>query len=116
MIDYSGIHHQDFSYLSKGSKISGKLVFSGLTRISSQVEGEIQTLDDASLIIELDGKIKGDITCQNLEVYGQVDGTILSSGKVILYPSAFVKGQITTQSLVIHPGAQVEIRGHTKEA
>lgn len=115
MIDYSSIQQTPFSFLSKGTAINGKISLDGPTRLSSHIDGEIHCKGQMQLVIEIEGRVKGTIQCHDLDVYGQVDGTIISNGKVTLYPTAKILGQIEARSLVIHPGASVEMTGHTKE-
>ena len=108
------ISNQNFTLLGKGSKIKGSFIFSGLTRLNSEMEGDIVmgTLDDLS--IEKDAVVKGNVKCHNLIIYGVFEGNILASGKVCIYPCAQLNGKINANQIEIHPGALVEFEGHTE--
>lgn len=115
MHDYSNIQQSTFSYLAQEMKITGRVVMKGPCRISAMIDGEIQSLDKGLIVLEMKGKVSGNIRCADIEIYGSVEGDIHSTGKVILYSTAKLKGKIQAQSMVIHPGAYVEMTGHTQE-
>ncbi len=103
----------DFSFLGKGSKINGVFHLVGATHLASDLEGELHIDDDSNLCIEASGRFKGTINCHNIEIYGQVEGELKATGKVIVYPPATFKGSISAETLVIYPGAEVNMEGHT---
>jgi len=115
MHDYSNIQQSHFSYLAHEMKIIGRIILKGPCRLSAVIEGEIQSLDKGLIVIEMKGRVTGNIRCADIEIYGTVEGDIHSSGKVILYSTAKLIGKIQAQSMVIHPGANVEMTGHTTE-
>ncbi len=115
MAEYIDIKQQDFTFFGKGSEINGKLNLKGTTRLSSMIEGEITMIDSSDLTIETEGQFLGTINCHNIEIYGRFSGKINSTGKVTIYPSAFVKGELIARSLNVGPGASVNIDGHTLE-
>lgn len=109
------IKNQDFSFLGKGSTLCGEFVLGGTTHLQSKVEGKITMSNDSNLVIEFDAVVKGELNGSNIEIYGQFEGNINSTGKVIIYPPAKVRGNIQAKSLEIHPGAQVNFDAHTLE-
>lgn len=113
METYIDIPGQKFSLFGQGSRMSGTFKLLGHTRLWSHIEGEIQMQDDSDLCIESEGRVEGTIVCGNLEIYGEVKGEIRSSGKLVIYPTARVQGQIQAANMVIHPGALVNMDGHT---
>ncbi|MEC8624278.1 MAG: polymer-forming cytoskeletal protein [Bdellovibrionota bacterium] len=113
MADYINLKEQDFSFFGRGSKLNGRFHLSGSTHVSSLIEGEIIMENNADLIIEKNGAITGEVTCNNIEIYGNYEGTIRASGKVTLYPSAEVKGRVEAMELRIYPGAVLNMDGHT---
>jgi cytoskeletal protein CcmA (bactofilin family) len=116
MHDYSNIQQSTFSYLAYEMTITGRVVVKGPCRISATIDGEIQSLDKGLIVLEMKGKIIGNIRCADIEIYGTVQGDIHSTGKVILYSTAKLHGKLQAQSIVIHPGAFIEMTGHTQEA
>jgi len=108
-----GPESQKFSLFGKGSKIKGTFYLKGLTRLSSNVEGEIIMEDNEDLSIEREGVVKGLIKCTNLAIYGRFEGEIEARGKVTIYPSATFSGKVNASSINIHPGAKINMEGHT---
>ena len=113
MADYIDLKEQDFSFFGRGSRLNGLFHLSGSTHVSSLIEGEIIMENNADLIIEKNGAVTGEVTCNNIEIYGNFEGMIKASGKVTLYPSAKVKGRVEATELRIYPGAVLNIDGHT---
>ncbi len=113
MADYIDLKEQDFSFFGRGSRLNGRFHLSGSTHVSSLIEGEIIMENNADLIIEKNGAVTGEVTCNNIEIYGNFEGMIKASGKVTLYPSAKVKGRVEATELRIYPGAVLNIDGHT---
>ena len=108
-----GPESQKFSLFGKGSKIKGTFYLKGVTRLSSNVEGEIIMEDDEDLSIEREGEVKGLIKCFNLNIYGKFEGEVEAKGKITIYPSATFAGKINAGSISIHPGARINMEGHT---
>ncbi len=52
-----------------------------------------------------DGKIEGDITCQNADIEGTLNGTINVKELLTLKTTAKLQGDISTGKLSIEPGA-----------
>ena len=113
MADYINLKEQDFSFFGGGSRLNGCFHLSGSTHVSSHIEGEIIMENNADLIIEKNGAVTGEVSCNNIEIYGTFEGIIKASGKVTLYPSAEVKGRVEATELRIYPGAVLNMDGHT---
>lgn len=107
------IREQNFSFFGKGSKLNGTFHLKGQTFIACSIEGDVYLDDDSELTIEKTGSISGQLHVHNLKVYGRIEGSIRSSGKVILYPGSSVEGEITAENLVIQPGAIANFKAHT---
>lgn len=104
---------QDFTFVGHETHIQGNMIFRGDAKIAGSLKGEIHA-EEAPLSIEPTGKFEGTIYCHDLEVYGEVQGDIHSSGKVTLYPSSTFKGQMQASTLVIHPGSCVNMNAKTE--
>jgi len=104
---------KNYTLLAQDSTLEGVFHMQGQTHISGNIKGELFMKEASPLTIELKGKIDGLIQCQDLEIYGQVDGEIKATGKVTLYASAKVNGQILAENLKIYPGAVLNIVGKT---
>ncbi len=107
------IKHQEFTHIGQNSKLKGEFEFKGKTQIEGEVHGTIRMLHISSLILGIDSRIVGKIYCHDLEIYGSIEAEIEASGKVIIYPSAQVVGNLKAKSLEVLPGAEVNMTGHT---
>lgn len=116
MSEFINIKNQDYSFLGQGSTISGKFKLKGTTHLASRLDGELSMEDSSDLIIETAGKFEGNINCHNLEIYGTFKGNLNSTGKLTVYPPAFVEGEIQAANIVIHPGATINMNGHTVDS
>jgi len=115
MKDSLEVKTKNFSFLGKKNFLKGEFHFSGNTRISSQLEGELFIGQDGALFLEQDAVFKGNIHCHNVHIFGSFEGQIESQGKVIIHSSAMVSGQIRADQIAIYPGAVVNIDGTTPE-
>ncbi len=96
------------AYLDSGSKISGKLLFEGATRIDGQVDGEITAKE--SLVIGESAVVTAQIKASAIIVAGKVSGDIIATQRLEIRPSARVIGNLTSPVLIVHEGAMFE--GH----
>jgi cytoskeletal protein CcmA (bactofilin family) len=96
------------AYLDSGSKISGKLLFEGPTRIDGQVDGEIAAKEN--LIIGESAVVTAQIKANAIIVAGKVSGDIIATQRLEIRPSARVIGNLTSPILIVHEGAMFE--GH----
>lgn len=112
MTDYIKLKDLDFTFFGKGAKMTGSFHLHGPTHLSSIMEGELFMQENTNLCIEKNGRFKGTIHCHNIEIYGKFEGILESTGKITIYPSAFVKGKISSKDLIVYPGAILNIDGH----
>ncbi|MBL6991655.1 MAG: polymer-forming cytoskeletal protein [Bacteriovoracaceae bacterium] len=108
------ILNQEFTYFGKDCRLNGIFHLTGKSFISGKVEGQLYIENDADLYIETTGTFEGMINCHNIEIYGHFHGDLNATGRITIYPSAHLKGKIRGQQITIHPGANVNIEGHTK--
>ena len=104
---------KNYTLLAQDSSLEGVFHLQGQTYISGEVKGDVFMKEDSPLTINLKGKVNGLIQCHDLEVFGQINGEIKSSGKVTLYASAKVSGQVLAENLKIYPGAILNVVGKT---
>lgn len=115
MSEYIQLRQQDFSFMGKNSKINGELYMKGTTHIACQVEGNIYMQENSELTLDHESVIKGEVHCHNLEVHGDVQGQIISTGLVTFHPTSHFSGKVSAQRLIIKPGADLNMDGHTLE-
>jgi cytoskeletal protein CcmA (bactofilin family) len=89
--------------LGPGCLFEGNLTIpEGLTRIDGEVIGNIK--GNGSLIIGERGSVKGDLSVENVVVYGKVHGNIRARSLEIR-ASGRVDGDVQVQELMVEKGA-----------
>jgi cytoskeletal protein CcmA (bactofilin family) len=92
--------------LCEDSEVSGKLSFSGPTRIDGRLRGDVRGTD--LLVIGESGHVHGTIRASTLVVLGRVDGDIVGADRVEIGPRGAFNGNIETRALVVHDGGQLD--------
>lgn len=104
-----------YNILGANSKLTGDIILSGDSIITSFIEGSVEVTGDGKLVLERGSFIKGKIKAVDLEIFGQVEGDIECSGLVSIRSSAQVTGSIKSSRLVIYPGAIVEMTADSQD-
>ncbi len=91
--------------IAHGVRLDGDLVAEGDLIIEGEVHGTIKTQGD--LRIGEQALVEADIEAGNALVSGTIRGNFLVHGKLELMPSSSMTGDVTTEVLVIGPGAKV---------
>ncbi len=94
------------SLIGENIKIIGKIEGQGNLRIDGIIEGDIDYKGD--VIIGEEGKVNGDIVCNNISLAGTVNGNITSSAKLVLLPTGKLTGDIEIANFVVHESAFFE--------
>ena len=89
--------------ITVGTSIKGDIQANGDFRMDGILEGNI-TLT-GKLVIGEQGRILGDVVCQNANVLGTIDGNLSVKEFLTLYATSRVKGDIVANKLAIEPGA-----------
>lgn len=110
------IENQEFTYIGKATSLNGKFEFNGSTHLQGYLSGDIVVGNNSKLVLEISSKTLAHIKCVDLDIYGEFEGEIRSSGRVTIYPTAIVEGVIISKAIEILPGATVNINGHTEES
>ena len=103
-------HHIAFTNeIGAGSKVLGNIEGNGNIRLAGQFVGDITEAADskATLFIDKDGVLTGELIYSNLIVAGAVKGSITVYEKMTVYPTAVIEGNIRYKVLDIHPDARV---------
>jgi cytoskeletal protein CcmA (bactofilin family) len=107
------LESQTHTYIGENTSLSGEFHFQGYTLVGGELDGEVHIHNESPLVIESTGKVKGIIYCQNLKVYGQVEGQIKAKGKITFYPSSQFSGQVEAADLNILPGSKINMEART---
>ena len=100
--------NQVSGFLDKGTNVTGELEFAGTLRIDGNFHGSISTGD--SLIIGEHAIVHADIRVGDIEVHGQIFGTIIAKRRVEISASGRVRGDILTPVLSMTPGGMLDGR------
>lgn len=103
--------------IGKSFVIKGEVSCEGDLYIDGQVEGRVDPKGNR-LTIGPAGRLKANVTARAVVVQGKLEGNIQASERVDIRESAFVVGDITTQSISIEEGAHIkgsiEVHGESK--
>ncbi|MEX0797901.1 MAG: polymer-forming cytoskeletal protein [Bacteriovoracaceae bacterium] len=105
----------NFTILGKNSEYEGDLRLSGDTVINCKVYGTISILDGSQLVLEREAYVEGSIYCKDIEVFGEINGSVNAAGSLVVRSSGKVSGNITAANMSVYPGALLNIEGHTEE-
>jgi cytoskeletal protein CcmA (bactofilin family) len=87
----------------EGTSIKGDIRCESNIRIDGVFVGDLIT--KGRLVVGPNGKIEGNVTCQNAELEGQIKGKIQVQQLLTLKSTAKVEGDMVTDKLAIEPGA-----------
>jgi cytoskeletal protein CcmA (bactofilin family) len=94
------------SVLGADLRITGEVVSTGSVEVLGEIEGNITA---HGLIIGQEGRVKGSIKADTVEVKGKLDGKV-SCDSFTLRSTAAVKADVTTSGIVIESGAAMDGR------
>lgn len=89
--------------LSEDVKIIGTLTVKEDLFIDCQLDGEINS--KGNLTIGENAKIKGEISANNISVFGEIEGNLNAQNRCELKDSSTINGNVTTAVLKIVEGA-----------
>jgi cytoskeletal protein CcmA (bactofilin family) len=95
-------------FLDKGTNVTGELEFAGTLRIDGNFHGSISTND--MLIIGEHALVHADIKVGDIEIHGQVFGSIDAKRRVEISASGRLRGDIRTPVLSVSPGGVLDGR------
>ncbi len=86
-----------------GTQIIGDIISSGDVRIDGTLNGNVKL--NGRLVIGPNGKIEGNVICQNADISGEIKGTVEVVEMLALKATAKILGDMITGKLSIEPGA-----------
>lgn len=93
-------------FISKEMVIAGTLKAEAPGQIAGIINGEVSV--NNKLVILKEGIILGDVSADELLVYGRIDGDIKRCNKLMIQSGALIKGNITTMEIHIEKDATIE--------
>lgn len=92
--------------LGSDAEVSGRLSFSGPTRIEGRLKGEVRSAD--LLVVGPQAVVHATVYAGVLVVLGQIHGNVVQAQRVEIRPGGLVLGDITTRALVVAEGGRFE--------
>ncbi len=89
--------------INEGTQLKGDISSTGFFRIDGTIEGNVKT--PSKVVLGKSGVIKGTLTCENADIEGKFEGTLLISGTLSLRSTAVIDGDVTVGKLAVEPGA-----------
>jgi cytoskeletal protein CcmA (bactofilin family) len=102
------------SIIASGTTVEGDITSSGDIRIDGTLNGNIQC--SAKVIIGAQGQVKGDISGQQADIMGKVNGTIRVKELLMLKGGSNVAGNLFAAKLSIEPSANFNGQCHMNGA
>jgi cytoskeletal protein CcmA (bactofilin family) len=99
LTDVGEIHNA----LSPNTEITGSIITQDDMRIDGIIKGEINS--EKKIVIGEKAMIEGNIRCVNLDSLGQIIGDVFCQEKITLRANSRLKGNVSTKSIEIEPGA-----------
>lgn len=91
------------SRISTGTVIKGEILSPYDIRIDGTFEGKIQT--KGRVVVGETAFIKGDIICENIDLWGKVDGNVFVKDTLSLMEGCSVNGNLNTRRLSVELGS-----------
>jgi cytoskeletal protein CcmA (bactofilin family) len=88
----------------EGSKVIGDIITESNLRIDGEVLGNVTSA--SKVVIGVNGKIKGNLSCNDADIEGFVEGIIKVENLLSLRANASVTGEISTAKIQIDEGAK----------
>jgi cytoskeletal protein CcmA (bactofilin family) len=100
---YGEPSNASINIISESTSIKGDIIANGDTRIDGELVGNITS--KGRLVVGPNGKITGEISCNNVEVSGFIKGKVEASELLTMKASAKIEGDIIAGKLSVEPGA-----------
>jgi cytoskeletal protein CcmA (bactofilin family) len=93
-----------YTYLEKGTTVTGEIVSSGALRCDGHVKGNV--LIKGNLEISAGASVEGDtIECEHLILHGTVQSNVIAKGKITITKTGKLIGDVRASALDIEAGA-----------
>ncbi len=97
---------QGINRIVEGTLVEGSIRSEGSIRIDGHFVGDIHTT--ARLVIGAQGRVEGNVDCQDCESQGAVTGNLRVVGLLTLKASSAVSGEIRYGRMAVEAGARIE--------
>jgi cytoskeletal protein CcmA (bactofilin family) len=94
---------QSINRISEGTEVIGTITTTGDIRIDGILEGNLTS--KGRIVIGETGRIKGELTCRFVDIWGTLEGSLQASEITNLKTMSTIVGDIKTLKLCIEVGA-----------
>ena len=91
------------SRISAGTVIKGEIISPSDIRIDGTFEGKVQT--KGRVVVGETAVVKGDIICENIDLWGKVNGNVFVKDTLALMEGCQVDGNLNIKRLSVELGA-----------
>ena len=95
--------NSSINIISEGTVIKGDIIANGDIRIDGELTGNISA--KGKLVVGPNGKIKGEVVCNNVEVSGAIKGKVTASELLNMKSTSKIEGDIIAGKLSVEPGS-----------
>jgi cytoskeletal protein CcmA (bactofilin family) len=95
--------NQSINIISEGTRIKGDVISAGDIRIDGELNGNIST--KGKLVVGPNGKITGEVDCNNVEVSGFIKGKVNATELLNMKSTSQIEGDIIAGKLSVEPGS-----------
>lgn len=111
----SNFKNQNYTVIGIDNYIKGDLELKGDIVIHSKIEGTLTVKDTGKVILERSSHFLGTIYCEDIEVFGKIEGNINANGALTVRSSANISGAINAKKISIYPGAILNMEAHAEQ-
>lgn len=98
------VNANTISRISAGTVIKGEIISPCDIRIDGVFEGKVQS--NGRVVIGDSAQIKGDVICENIDLWGHLDGNVYVKDTLALKESCVVNGNLHIKRLSVDLGAK----------
>ena len=99
----TNLNVNSISRISAGTIIKGEIVSPYDIRIDGTFEGKVQT--KGRVVVGETANIKGDVICENIDLWGKVEGNLFVKDTLSLMEGCSVNGNLNTRRLSVELGS-----------
>lgn len=92
--------------IGKNTTLKGTIETKGTIRFDGLLEGDL--IVEGNIVIGAEGRINGNITCNNIVISGQVNGNITSKEQLRITKNGKLYGDIEVKNIIIDESALFE--------
>jgi cytoskeletal protein CcmA (bactofilin family) len=91
--------------IAPGTRVVGEIETSGVVKVEGVVSGTVRA--ERQVLVARGGVVEGDIYAAEAVVGGRVEGAVHAVDRVEVQTGASVKGDVSTRSLIVQEGGEV---------